>query len=133
MRYLLLIYTPEPTEAMPEDQMLDQLNEYDAFTGWTREKGMFEAGEALHPTSAATTVRVRDGRTIATDGPFAETKEALGGFYLIQANDLDEAIEAAARIPGARHGSVEVRPIFEIPGMGGEGVATPDEAVAAAG
>ena len=74
---------------------------------------MFRAGEALHPTSAATTVRVRDGKTITTDGPYAETKEALGGFYLIEAANLDEAIEAAARIPGALHGAIEVRPIFE--------------------
>ena len=74
---------------------------------------MFEAGEALHPTSAATTVRVRDGKTLATDGPYAETKEALGGFYLIQAANLDEAIDAAARIPGAKHGAIEVRPVFE--------------------
>ena len=127
MRYLLLIYTPEPTEAAPQDQMLDEVHEYDAFTQWTIERGLFKGGEALHPTSAATTVRVRDGRTITTDGPFAETKEALGGYYLIEARDLDEAIEAAARIPGARRGSVEVRPIFELP------TGDTAEAVAAAG
>lgn len=115
MRYLLLIYTAEPTEAAPEDEMLNEVNEYNAFTRWTRERGLFEAGEALHPTPAATTVRVRDGRTIATDGPFAETKEALGGFYLIEAKDLDEAIDCAARIPGAKRGSVEIRPIFDLP------------------
>jgi hypothetical protein len=113
MRYLLLIYTPEPTEAAPADQMNDELAAYNTFTEWTRETGMFQAGEALQPTSDATTVRVRDGRTVTTDGPFAETKEALGGFYLLEAADLDAAIEAAARIPGAKHGSIEIRPIFE--------------------
>jgi hypothetical protein len=115
MRYLLLIYAAEPTEATPEDEMLNEVNEYNAFTQWTRDRGLFEAGEALHPTPAATTVRVRDGRTIATDGPFAETKEALGGFYLIEAKDLDEAIDCAARIPGAKRGSIEIRPIFDLP------------------
>jgi hypothetical protein len=113
MRYLLLIYTPEPTEAAPSDQMADEFALYEAFTTWITERGVMRAGEALHPTSAATTVRVRDGRTIATDGPFAETKEALGGFYLIESANLDEAIDAAARIPGARHGSIEIRPIWE--------------------
>ena len=114
MRYLLLIYTAEPSEAAPQDEMLAQSREYDAFTQWTIERGLFKAGEALHPTSAATTVKVRDGRTITTDGPYAETKEALGGFYLLEARDIDEAIDAAARIPGVRHGSIEIRPIFEL-------------------
>ena len=79
-------------------------------------RGIFEAGEALDPTSSATTVRVNDGETVATDGPFAETKEALGGFYLVNAKDLDEAIELAAKIPAAKHGSIEVRPIWEYGG-----------------
>jgi hypothetical protein len=127
MRYLLLIYTAEPVEAAPEDEMLAEADAYNTFTQWTIEHGLFKAGEALHPTSAATTVQVRDGRTITTDGPFAETKEALGGFYLIEAKDLDEAIEAAARVPGARRGSIEVRPILELPS--GDSA----EAVAAAG
>ena len=127
MRYLLLIYTAEPSEAAPQDEMLAQSREYDAFTQWTIERGLFKGGEALHPTSAATTVKVRDGRTITTDGPYAETKEALGGFYLLDARDLDEAIDAAARIPGARHGSIEIRPILELPLSDGT------EAVAAAG
>ena len=113
MRYLFLIYAPEPTEAATEAQMSDQFAEYDAFTAWTRDSGMFQAGEALQPISDATTVRVREGRTVTTDGPFAETKEALGGFYLLEAADLDAAIDAAARIPGARIGSIEIRPIFE--------------------
>jgi hypothetical protein len=113
MRYLLLIYTEEPTEAPPEDVMADQMEAYDAFSKEVRDRGIFEAGEALHPTTSATTVRVRDGQTVTTDGPFAETKEALGGFYLINAKDLDDAIELAAKIPGAKHGSIEVRPIFD--------------------
>ena len=114
MRYLLLIYTEEPTEPMTGDAAGSELEAYNAFTDWTRQKGVFEAGEALQPTSSATIVRVRDGRTIATDGPFAETKEQLGGFYLINCRDIDEAIDAAARIPGAQHGSIEVRPIYEL-------------------
>ena len=113
MRYLLLIYAAEPTEAASDDQMTSEFAEYDAFTQWTRDKGMFQAGEALQPTSDATTVRVRDGRTVTTDGPFAETKEALGGFYLLEAADLDDEIDAAARIPGARQGSIEVCQILE--------------------
>ncbi len=113
MRYLLLIYTEERTEATPEDAMAEELEGYNAFGKEIQDRGLFEAGEALHPTAAATTVRVRDGQTVTTDGPFAETKEALGGFYLIKAKDLDEAIEVAAKIPGAKHGSIEVRPIFD--------------------
>ncbi|MGZ8527946.1 MAG: YciI family protein [Candidatus Limnocylindrales bacterium] len=113
MRYLLLIYTAEPTEAVPEDAMAAEMEAYNAFGRWVEERGVMRGGEALHPTSAATTVRVRDGKTTATDGPFAETKEALGGFYLIDAANLDEAIEAASRIPGALHGSIEIRPIWE--------------------
>jgi hypothetical protein len=113
MRYLLLIYTEEPTEAPPDDVAMVEMEAYNAFTKDVRDRGLFEAGEALHPTASATTVRVRDGQTVTTDGPFAETKEALGGFYLVKARDLDEAIELAARIPGAKHGSIEVRPIFD--------------------
>lgn len=113
MRYALLIYTAEPTAAVPEDVMRSEFEGYDAFTAHVRERGAMQAGEALQSTPTATTVRVRDGRTLATDGPFAETKEALGGFYIVEAADLDEAIAYAAMIPGARHGSIEVRPIFE--------------------
>jgi len=113
MRYLLLIYTEERTEATPQEDIAAEMEGYNAFGDEIRNRGLFEAGEALHPTAAATTVRVRDGQTVTTDGPFAETKEALGGFYLINAKDLDEAIEVAAKIPGAKHGSIEVRPIFD--------------------
>jgi len=113
MRYALLIYTPEPTEAASADAMTDEFAAYDAFTAHVRDRGAYEAGEALDTISTATTVRVRDGRTLTTDGPFAETKEALGGFYVLEAADLDEAIAYAAMIPGAKHGSIEVRPIFD--------------------
>jgi hypothetical protein len=126
MRYLLLIYTSELDEPSTPDEMAASNAAYNAFTTWIREKGYMEGGEALQATTTATTVRVRDGRTVATDGPFAETKEALGGFYLIECPNLDEAIEAAARIPGAKNGSIEIRPIWELPTMGAP------EAVAAA-
>ena len=113
MRYALLIYTTEPTEQAPQEVMEAELAGYDVFTKHVRDRGIYEAGEALGTTATATTVRVRGGKTLATDGPFAETKEALGGFYLVDATDLDEAIALAAMIPGARHGSIEVRPIWD--------------------
>src|SRR5689334_19158120 len=115
MRYLLLIYTEETDETPPPDVAEASHKAYGEFTADIKRRGLFQAGEALTPTSTATTVRVVDGETVATDGPFAETKEALGGFYLIEARDLDEAIEAAARIPAAAFGSIEVRPIWELP------------------
>jgi hypothetical protein len=113
MRYALLIYTAEQTEVPPPDVQQAELDGYNAFTDHLKERGAYEAGEALDPTSTATTVRVRDGKTLTTDGPYAETKEALGGFYLVEAADLDEAIAYAAMIPGAQHGAIEVRPIFD--------------------
>lgn len=124
MRYLLLIYNTEPTEAVPQDVMAAEQGGYNSFTAAIRETGQFEAGEALQPTTTATTVRVENGRTITTDGPFAETKEQLGGFYLVECRDIDEAIELAARIPGATHGSIEIRPIWDLPsGSSAEAVA----------
>jgi hypothetical protein len=129
MRYLLLIYTEEQLDGPPGDEAMAEFAAYDTFTAEVRERGLYEAGEALQPTSTATTVQVRDGVTITTDGPYAETKEALGGFYMVTAKDLDEAIELAAKIPGAKHGSIEVRPIFE---FGADAGAAP-EAVGAAG
>jgi hypothetical protein len=115
MRYLLLIYGEESTEPPADDVAAASHAAYAAFTSDIKARGLFQAGEALTPTSTATTVRVVDGETVTTDGPFAETKEALGGFYLIEARDLDEAIETAAKIPAAREGSIEVRPIWELP------------------
>jgi hypothetical protein len=115
MRYLLLIYGTETNEESSPDEMAAVMQAYNAFTDHAKGTGAYLGGEALEPTETATTVRVRDGQTLTTDGPFAETKEALGGYYLVDAKDLDEAIDLAARIPGARNGSVEVRPIWEIP------------------
>jgi hypothetical protein len=115
MRYLLLIYGSEDVpDPSPEEQGA-VMAAYNAFTEHIRSKNAYLGGEALEPTATATTVRVRDGQTLTTDGPFAETKEALGGYYLVEAKDLDEAIDFAARIPGAQNGSIEVRPIWELP------------------
>src|SRR5262245_46144807 len=115
MRYLLLIYGPpfDPSD-VPADIMEGQNAAYAAFTKDVIERGVMQAGEALQPSTTATSVRVRDGETLVTDGPFAETKEELGGFYLLECKDLDEAIGYAARIPGAQGGTIEVRPIFEL-------------------
>jgi hypothetical protein len=115
MRYALLIYANEQDWAtQTEEQSQAQFQEYMAFTKDIVDRGIRQAGEALQPTATATTVRVRDGETMTTDGPFAETKEQLGGFYIVDCKDLDEAIEVAARIPDARGGSIEVRPILEM-------------------
>jgi hypothetical protein len=114
MRYLCLIYENEKEfERMSKEEADAILSEYFAFTGDIKSNGTHLAGEALQPTASATTVRVRNGKTQTTDGPFAETKEQLGGFYMINAKDLNEAIQVAARIPAARYGCVEVRPIVE--------------------
>lgn len=119
MRYLVLIYdeeTANPSPAPPDPALLaEQTDAYNAYTQMLRDRKAFVAGEALQPVTTATTVRVRDGETMTTDGPFAETKEALGGFYMIDAADLDEALELAAACPGALNGSIEVRPIWEYP------------------
>ena len=120
MRYMLLIYGPDG----PADPAVSQMDDYApwiAYTQWLQDKGIYLGGEPLEPTSTATTVRVRDGRTSVTDGPFAETKEALGGYYIIECDDLDTALEAAARCPGALVGSMEVRPLGTMPGGGGPG------------
>ncbi len=113
MQYALLIYTEEPTEAPSPEAMAAEMEAYNAFGQHVTDRGAMKGGEALAPTATATTVRVRDGRTISTDGPFAETKEVLGGFYLVEAADLDEAIGYAAMIPGAKRGSIEVRPVWD--------------------
>jgi hypothetical protein len=112
MQYLLMIYMNEAgmASASPED-IAKMGGEYGTFTKDIIKTGNFKGGEQLHPTSAATTVRVRDGKTLMTDGPFAETREQLAGYYVIEAKNLDEATAIAARIPGARTGSIEVRPI----------------------
>ncbi len=115
MRYALLIYNSEQDwTSQSEEESQAQFQEYMAFTKDIVDRGILQSGEALQPTATATTVRVRDGETLTTDGPFAETKEQLGGFYVVEAKDLDEAIEIAARIPDVRNGSIEVRPVMEI-------------------
>ena len=114
MRYAVLIYGNEAASAsMTQAEREAEMGEYYAFTKMVQDRGAYLGGEALHSTSSATTIRVRDGKVLTTDGPFAETKEQLGGFYLVQCDNLDQAIEIAAQIPGARTGSVEIRPIFE--------------------
>lgn len=114
MRYALLIYSEEvdPSQVDPADAMGTR-EEYTAFTNEIRERGIHLGGEALQQTPMATSVQVRNGETVTMDGPFAETKEALGGFYLIDVPDLDEAIAVAAKLPGSRYGTVEIRPIWE--------------------
>jgi hypothetical protein len=112
MQYLLLIYDNEKLwETMTEADGKKVMGEYFAFTEEIKKAGKYVAGDALQPTHTATTVRVRDGKRLTTDGPFAETKEQLGGYYLVEANDLDEAIAIAAKIPSAKMGSIEVRPV----------------------
>ena len=113
MRYMLLIYTDETAEQGSDEDFQQMMKEYNEFGEWLAEAGIGRAGDALQSVETATTVRVRNGETLTTDGPFAETKEQLGGFYIVDAKDLDQAIEAASRIPGAKSGSVEVRPIME--------------------
>ena len=114
MRYLCLIYDDEKQlNARSKSEAEAFTGEYFAFTEAIRQSGHYLGGEALQPVRTATTVRVRNGKLATTDGPFAETKEQLGGFYLINARDLNDAIQVASKIPSARVGSVEVRPIRE--------------------
>lgn len=117
-KYLLLIYTDEAALPATPEATMAMFEEYGKYTQSIAAQGILRAGEALEPTSASTTVRVRDGKTLVTDGPFAETKEALGGFYMIDCEDLDTALAAAAGIPGARFGTIEVRPIVPMPEPG---------------
>ena len=111
-KYAVLIYSDE-TEVWTPEQEKAVMDGYWAYSDLLATSGKGNGGEALHPTSTATTVRVRDGQTLTTDGPFAESKEALGGFYLIEAADVDEAIALAARCPGAEYGAVELRPVVD--------------------
>ena len=113
MQYLLLIYQNEAqADAANMDGQTEMSDAYRTFTQEIIKAGQFKAGDALKRTSTATTVRVRDGKTITTDGPFAETREQLGGYYLVEAKNLDEAIGIAARVPSAKIGSIEVRPVM---------------------
>jgi hypothetical protein len=119
MRYVLAIYENEKVwDTLPKDEVGRVMGEYKAFTESIRKSGNYTAGEALQPVATATTVRIRDGKRLTTDGPFAETKEQLGGFYLIEAENIDQAIAIASRIPGARTGSIEVRPVVDFTKQG---------------
>jgi hypothetical protein len=113
MQYMLLIYGDErATEAIPREQMTEIINAHMAYSQALKDAKVWVASNRLRPISAATTVRIRDGQTKVVDGPFAETKEQLGGYYLVDAPDLDAALSWAARCPAARYGTVEVRPIW---------------------
>jgi len=112
MQYLLLIYDKESDWGkLSASEQGAMMQEYQEFTKSIHQSGHYRAGSQLHPISKATTVRVRDGKKVITDGPFAETKEQLGGYYLVEAKDLDDAVALAARVPSARFGSIEVRPL----------------------
>jgi hypothetical protein len=123
MRYMLLIYGQEAGSG--EGVPMPDMEPWNAYTQWMIDTGIHVAGEPLAPSSAATTVRVQDGRRLTTDGPFAETKEVLGGYYVVDCPDLDGALEAAARCPGAAYGSIEVRPLLsmDMPDLAGAGSA----------
>ena len=119
MQYMLLIYDDEQTWASLSEAERGQIFQaYGAYTEDMRQKGAFVAGDALQPTSTATTVRERNGDRLVTDGPFAETKEQLGGYYVIEVDSLDDALDWAARIPSAKLGSIEVRPVMDTSGGG---------------
>jgi hypothetical protein len=114
MKYILLIYHDEQSwSGLTPQEQTDIYSEYGKFTEDIKASGHYLGGSELHPASTATSVRVRDGKALTTDGPFAETKEQLGGYYLVEAKNLDDAISLAARIPSARTGTIEVRPLAE--------------------
>ena len=115
MKYMLLVYLDE--NALNEAERTDCYIKSAQLAQEIHAKGQFLDASPLHPTATATSVRVRDGKKIVTDGPFAETREQLGGYYLIEGKNLDEAIRIAERIPGARWGTVEIRPVMEISGL----------------
>jgi hypothetical protein len=115
MKYMLLVYMDE--KAMTDAERQSCYVESANLTQEIHARGQYLGAAPLYPIATATSVRVRDGKTFVTDGPFAETREQLGGFYLIDASDLDDATRIAARIPGARKGTIEVRPVLEIPGL----------------
>src|SRR5260370_14009912 len=115
MRYMLMICTEEKwLDGLSPEEGSAMLAEYGTFGEEMGKRGVLQGGERLRPTTDATTVRVRDGEILTSDGPFAETKEQVGGYFLVDCKDLDDAIEVAAKIPGARSGSIEVRPIWEL-------------------
>jgi len=116
MKYMLMIYDEEQAWAKLSEAERQQIyGEYGQFSQQVKSSGHYVSGSQLQPTSAATSVRVRNGKRLLTDGPFAETREQLGGYYLVEAKDLDEAISLAEKIPSARFGTIEVRPLVEMP------------------
>ena len=115
MKYMLLVYLNE--QVLSETERQHCYLESAQLTQQLNSRGQYLDASPLHPISTATSVRVRDGKRLVTDGPFAETREQLGGYYLVDARDLDEAIRIAERIPPARFGTVEIRPVMEIPGL----------------
>ena len=120
MKYAILIYdrdTANPSHEPPDPAVWAQvMGDYNAYTQMLKDRGVYLGGEALQPTPTATTLHEKDGRIVTTDGPFAETKEGLGGFYLIEARDLDEALDLAGQCPGVHFGSIEVRPVIDFAG-----------------
>ena len=115
MKYMLLVYMDE--QAMTDEERQHCYVESAQLTQDRNAKGQYVAAGPLHSVATATSVRVRDGKRVVTDGPFAETREQLGGYYVVEANDLDEAMAIAERIPPARYGTIEIRPLMEIPGL----------------
>ncbi len=115
MKYAVLIYSQEvPADQVSPEEFGQVMAEYNAYTAMLNEKGVnTDGGEALHETKTAKSVRAQNGKTQVTDGPFAETKEALGGFYILNCKDMDEAVEYAAKCPGAKWGTIEVRPVVD--------------------
>jgi hypothetical protein len=117
MQYLLMIYNAEDAGPQPgTPEFMELIQDYQDFTQEVQDAGVYLGGEPLESVETASTVRVRDGHSQITDGPFAETKEALGGYYLLDCVDLDQALSYAAKIPTAKYGSIEVRPIMNLPG-----------------
>ena len=125
MRYALLIVDSETAHPSPEPsspEVVEQvMKAYNDYTQMLKDRGAYLGGEALEPNPTATTVRVQDGKPIVTDGPFVESKEALGGFYIVECASLDEALDWAVRLPDARHGGVEVRPVLDVEALQAEG------------
>ena len=114
-QYMLLIYDDEAQRGTTEQDMAGVMQEYFAFSDSLTQRGAMKDAAPLDPISTARTVRVRDGQALVVDGPFAETKEQLGGYYLIECDTIEQAVEAAKMCPGAKHGSVEVRPVMQVP------------------